>query len=224
MLFPWKKNRIEKPLRLNRNNEALIEELKIEGITENNILCAIKKVPREIFVEQQFIQQAYKNIPLPIDCDQTISQPYIVAYMVACLNLKKTDKVLEIGTGTGYQTAILSHLCQEVCTIEIYANLLNKAKKRIAKLNLKNIIFKLGNGAEGWQNKALFDAIIISAASEIIPAKLLESLKNQGSLVMPKKKPSGNQKLLLVKKNNETYLEKELLDVKFVPLLNKNIE
>ena len=224
MLFPWQKNRIKKLFRLNRNNEALIEELKIEGITENNVLYAIKKVPREIFVERQFIQQAYENIPLPIDCGQTISQPFVVAFMIACLNLKKTDKVLEIGTGTGYQTAILSHLCQEVCTIEIHGKLINKAKKRIAKLNLKNIIFKLGNGAEGWQNKALFDAIIISAASEIIPAKLLENLKNQGSLVMPKKKPSGNQKLLLVKKNNETYLEKELLDVKFVPLLNKNIE
>jgi protein-L-isoaspartate(D-aspartate) O-methyltransferase len=224
MLFPWKKNRIKKLFRLNRNNEALIEELKIEGITENNVLYAIKKVPREIFVERQFIQQAYENIPLPIDCEQTISQPFVVAYMIACLNLKKTDKVLEIGTGSGFQTAILGHLCQEVCTIEIHGKLINKAKKRIEKLNLKNIIFKLGNGAEGWQNKALFDAIIISAASEIIPAKLLENLKNQGSLVMPKKKPSGNQKLLLVKKNNETYLEKELLDVKFVPLLNKNIE
>ena len=224
MLFPWQKNRIEKRLGLNRNNESLIKELKIEGITENNVLYAIKKVPREIFVERQFIQQAYENIPLPIDCGQTISQPFVVAFMIACLNLKKTDKVLEIGTGTGYQTAILSHLCQEVFTIEVHDNLIKKAKKRIAKLNLKNIIFKLGNGAEGWQNKALFDAIIISAASEIIPAKLLENLKNQGCLVMPKKKPSGNQKLLLVKKNNETYLEKELLDVKFVPLLNKNIE
>jgi len=224
MLFPWQKNRIKKLFRLNRNNEALIEELKIEGITENNVLYAIKKVPREIFVERQFIQQAYENIPLPIDCGQTISQPYVVAFMIDCLRLNKKDIVLEIGTGSGYQTAILSHLCQEVCTIEIHDNLLNKAKKRIAKLNLKNIIFKLGNGAEGWQNKALFDAIIISAASEIIPAKLLENLKNQGCLVMPKKKPSGNQKLLLVKKNNETYLEKELLDVKFVPLLNKNIE
>ena len=129
MPFPWQKNRIKKLFRLNRNNEALIEELKIEGITENNILCAIKKVPREIFVEQQFIQQAYENIPLPIDCEQTISQPYVVAYMVSCLNLKNTDKVLEIGTGTGYQTAILSHLCKKVYTIEIHDKLLNKAKK-----------------------------------------------------------------------------------------------
>ena len=186
MLFTWKKKQIKKLHRLNKNNEALIEELKIEGIAENNILCAMKKVPREIFVERQFIQQAYENIPLPIDCGQTISQPYVVAYMTACLNLKKTDKVLEIGTGTGYQTAILSHLCQKVYTIEIHGNLLNKAKKRIAKLNLKNIIFKLGNGAEGWQNKVLFDSIIISAASEIIPVKLLENLKNHGCLIMPK--------------------------------------
>ena len=144
--------------------------------------------------------------------------------MIDCLRLNKKDRVLEIGTGSGYQTAILSHLCQEVFTIEIYENLLNKAKKRITKLNRKNIIFKLGNGAEGWQAKALFDAIIISAASEIIPVKLLENLKNQGCLIMPIKKPSGNQKLLLVKKNNGTCIEKELLDVKFVPLLNKSIE
>ena len=209
MLFPWQKNRI-KQLRSNRNNEELLEELKIEGITENNVLYAIKKVPREIFVERQFIQQAYENIPLPIDCGQTISQPYVVAFMIDCLRLNKKDIVLEIGTGSGYQTAILSHLCQEVCTIEIYGNLLHKAKKRITQLNLKNIIFKLGNGTEGWQNKALFDAIIISAAlqesipnqrvSEIIPAKLLENLKNQGSLVMPKKKTIRKSKTAISKK------------------------
>ena len=224
MLFSWQKNKIRKSPRHNRNNEDLIEELKIEGITEHNILCAIKKVPRELFVEKRFIQQAYKNIPLPIDCGQTISQPYVVAYMISYLKLKNTDKVLEIGTGSGYQTAILSHLCKEVCTIEIYSKLLNEAKKKITRLDLKNIIFKLGNGIEGWKNKVLFDAIIVSAASETIPAKLLENLKSQGSLIIPKKTKLGNQKLLLVKKNNETILKKELFSVKFVPLLNKNIE
>ena len=99
-----------------------------------------------------------------------------------------------------------------------------KPKKKITKLDLKNIIFKLGNGIEGWKNKVLFDAIIVSAASETIPAKLLENLKNQGSLIMPQKTTLGNQKLLLVKKNNETILKKKLFNVKFVPLLNKNIE
>ena len=222
MLFPWLKNRIEKRTRSNINNENLIQELKIEGITENNILFAIRKVPREIFVKRDFIQKAYENIPLPINCGQTISQPYVVAYMLACLNLKKTDKVLEIGTGSGYQTAILSHLCKEVYTIEIHDNLLNEAKKRITKLGLKNITFKLGNGTEGWQNKAYFDSIIISASSKRIPEKLLENLKNQGCLIMPKKKSDGKQKLILIKKNNEIYLEKELLDVRFVPLLNES--
>jgi len=206
------------------DNKDLIRELKIEGISDKNILRAIEKVPRELFVAQKLIDRAYENIPLPIDCGQTISQPYVVAYMISCLKLKKTDKVLEIGTGTGYQTAILSYLCKEVCTIEIYNKLLNQAKKRILKLNLKNINFILGNGTEGWNAKVLFDAIIVSAASEIIPDKLLKNLKNHGCLIMPKKKSLDIQKLLLIKKNNETYLEKELCSVKFVPLLNDNIE
>ena len=224
MLFSWKKPQMRKGSTFNRNNLALIEELKSKRITDNMVLLAIKKVPRELFVEQQFIQQAYENIPLPIDCGQTISQPYIVAYMISCLNLKNTDKVLEVGTGTGYQTAILSHLCKEVYTIDIHDKLLNKAKKKIAKLNLNNIAFKLDDGTKGWQNKVLFNAIIVSAASEIIPVKLLENLTNQGHLIMPQKKPSGNQKLILVKKNNENYTKKELFDVKFVPLLNKVIK
>ncbi len=206
------------------DNKDLIRELKIEGISDKNILRAIEKVPRELFVAQKLIDRAYENIPLPIDCGQTISQPYVVAYMISCLKLKKTDKVLEIGTGTGYQTAILSYLCKEVCTIEIYNKLLNQAKKRILKLNLKNVNFILGNGTEGWNAKVLFDAIIVSAASEIIPDKLLKNLKNHGCLIMPKKKSLYIQKLLLIKKSNETYLEKELCSVKFVPLLNDNIE
>ena len=220
MLFPWQKEQIKRSNRFKRNNKILIEELKKQGIVQNNILCAIEKVPRELFVEKKFIQQAYENIPLPIDCGQTISQPYIVAYMISQLKLKNTDKILEIGTGTGYQTAILSHLCREVCTIEIYNELLDRAQRRIASLNLKNINFKLGNGIEGWKKDILFDAIIISAVSEKIPTKLLENLKNEGSLIMPIKNIQGDQKLILVKKNKKTILKKELCNVKFVPLLN----
>ena len=224
MLFQWQEHQIRKRPDLNKNNEALIKKLKSEGITNVNILRAIEKVPREIFVEQKFYQHAYENIPLPIDCKQTISQPYIVAYMISCLNLKKSDKVLEIGTGSGYQTAILSNLCKSVYTIEIHSKLLDKAKKNIKDLNLENIVFKLGNGAEGWKNKILFDNIIISAASEIIPTSLFGNLKNKGYLIMPKIKPSGNQKLVLIKKNYGSYIEKELFNVKFVPLLNKAIQ
>ena len=223
MLFSWKKPQMRKRPPFNKNNLDLIEELKIKGITNNNILLAIRKVPRELFVEQRFIQQAYENIPLPIDCGQTISQPFVVAYMISCLNLKNTDRVLEVGTGTGYQTAILSHLCKEVCTIEIHDTLLNKAKKKIAKLNLNNITFKLDNAIKGWQNKVLFNSIIISATSEIIPVKLLENLINHGYLIMPQRKSSGDQKLILIKKNGKNYIKKELFSVKFVPLLNKVI-
>ena len=219
MLFPWKKNK------RNKSNNDLIEELKEKGITDKNILSALKKVPRELFVNDLSSQWAYENIALPVECGQTISQPYVVAYMIDCLELKKTDKVLEIGTGTGYQAAIISHLCQEIYTVEIFDKLFNQAKINMEKLKIKNIICKLGNGADGWKEKILFDAIIVSAATEKIPSKLLQNLKNNGKLIIPKKYPLENQKLVLVKKNSENNFEKkELFDVKFVPLLNKNIQ
>ena len=222
-LFPWLENKKKSTYLKNQKNDELIFELKIEGITNEKILSAIKKVPRELFVEQHLIKEAYQNNALPTDCGQTVSQPYVVAYMISFLNLKNTDKILEIGTGTGWQTAILSHLCKEVFTIERFNVLLNKAKKNIAKLNIKNVNYKLGNGIMGWGQKVLFDAIIISATSEVIPEKLLENLKSNGRLIMPKKYHTGNQKLLLINKKNENHFdEEELLDVKFVPLLNKD--
>jgi len=209
----------------NKNSDDLVEELKEKGITDKNILNAIKKVPRELFVNKLSSQLAYENMPLPVECGQTISQPYVVAYMIDCLKLKKTDKILEVGTGTGYQTAIISCLCQKIYTIEIFDKLFNQAKINIGKLGIKNVIHKLGNGANGWGEKILFDAIIVSAASEKIPLKLLQNLKNNGKLIIPKKYSLENQKLVLIKKNNENNFEQEeLFDVKFVPLLNNNIE
>ena len=209
---------------LNKNNNDLIKELKGKGI-DKNILDAMRKVARELFVNEVSFRYAYENIALPVECEQTISQPYVVAYMIDCLKLKKTDKVLEVGTGTGYQTAIISYLCQKICTIEIFDKLFNQAKINIGKLGIKNVIHKLGNGANGWGEKILFDAIIVSAASEKIPLKLLQNLKDNGKLIIPIKYSSGNQKLKLIKKNSESsFDQKELFDVKFVPLLNKNIE
>ena len=221
-IFPWLENKKKSTYLKDQKNDELIFELKIEGISDEKILLAIKKVPRELFVEKHSIKEAYQNNALSTDCGQTVSQPYVVAYMISCLNLKNSDKILEIGTGTGWQTAILSHLCKEVYTIERFDILLNKAKKNIAKLNIKNINYKLGNGIKGWEKEILFDAIIISAASEVVPEKLLESLKLNGYLIMPKKYRGGNQKLLLIKKNDENnFDQEELLDVKFVPLLNE---
>ena len=127
MFFPWQKEQIKKSNRFNRDNKILIEELKKQGIAQSNILYAMEKVPRELFVKKKFIQQAYENIPLPTDCGQTISQPYVVAYMIDRLKLKKNYKVLEVGTGTGYQTAIISHLCQKIYTTEIFSKLFNQA-------------------------------------------------------------------------------------------------
>ena len=223
MFFPWEKNREKEKIFFNKNNNDLIRELKEKGITNKNILSAIKKVPRELFVNKTSTQWAYENTALPVECGQTISQPYVVAYMIDCLKLKKTDKVLEVGTGTGYQTAIISHLCQKIYTIEIFDKLFNQAKINMGKLKIKNIIYKLGNGLNGWGEKILFDAIIVSAASKEIPPKLLQNLKNNGKLIIPKKYPLENQKLILIEKNSENnFKKKELFDVKFVPLLNNN--
>ena len=162
----------------NKNSDDLVEELKEKGITDKNILNSIKRVPRELFVNKLSSQLAYENMPLPVECGQTISQPYVVAYMIDCLKLKKTDKVLEIGTGTGYQTAIISHLCQKIYTIEIFDKLFHQAKININKLKIRNVIHKHDNGINGWGEEILFDAIIISAASEEIPSKILKNLEN----------------------------------------------
>ena len=219
-LFSWQKKKRHFTIYNNEKNEELIQTLRFEGIADEKILSAIRAVPRELFTEKS--SEAYENIALSTDCNQTITQPFCTAFMISCLNLKNTDKILEIGTGVGWATAIISKLVKKVFTIERFNTLLDRAKKNIAKLNINNINYKLGNGFEGWGEEILFDAIIIGAASEIIPLKLLESLKNNGNLIMPKKYHTGNQKLLLVKKKSESYEQKELLDVKFVPLLNES--
>ena len=225
MFFNRKKNKPKERISLIKNNNDLLEELKEKGISDRNILNAIKNVPRETFVNEISIRLAYENMPLPIDCEQTISQPYVVAYMIDCLKLKKTDIVLEVGTGTGYQTAVISHLCQKIYTIEIFKKLFYQAKINLDKLKIKNVNYKLGDGVNGWGENILFDSIIISAASETIPFKLLQSLKNYGNLIIPKKYPSGNQKLILIKKTSEnSFDQKELFDVRFVPLLNQRVE
>ena len=225
MLFSWRKNKVKENIFFNKNNDDLILELKENGIINKDILTAIKKVPRELFVNEISNQWAYENKPLPVECGQTISQPYVVAYMIQCLKIKKSDKILEIGTGTGYQTAIISHLCQKIYTIEIFNKLFQQAKTNINKLKIKNVIYKLGNGVNGWEEKILFDAIIVSAASKKIPPKLLNNLKIHGNLIIPKKYPLENQKLILIKKTGKnSFDQKELLDVRFVPLLNNNVE
>ena len=202
------------------NINDLITDLKQKNFTNTTVLKYLQKIPREIFVGKKYVDICYNNIPLPIDCNQTTSQPLVIVNMIDSLNVKKTDLVLEIGTGTGYQTALLSYLCKHVFTIEIFEKLINQAKINHAKLNLKNISYLLGDGASGWNKPILFDSIIISAASKKVSPKLLKTLKTKGKIIFPKKYSSGQQKLLLLKKLNErNYSTQKLFDVKFVPLL-----
>ena len=205
---------------LNNDSNDLVEELINEKFTNYNILNCIKKIPRELFVDKKFTKICYENVPLPIDCNQTISQPFVVAFMLDCLNLKKTDEILEIGTGTGYQTALLANLCKHVYTIEIFQDLLVQAKINHNKLNLTNISYLLGDGTKGWNKPIDFDAIIISASTEKISSELLKSLKIDGKLIFPKKYSSTIQKLLLLKKIKDSVcITQKLFEVKFVPLL-----
>jgi len=202
------------------NINNLIADLKRNNFTNRTVLKYLEKIPREIFVKKKFVDICYNNIPLPIDCNQTISQPLVTVKMIDSINIKKTDLVLEIGTGTGYQTALLSYLCKHVFTIEIFEKLINQAKINHAKLNLKNISYLLGDGLNGWNKPILFDSIIISAASKKVPLQLLKTLKTKGKIIFPKEYFPGQQKLLLLKKLNDfNYSTNELFDVSFVPLL-----
>jgi len=202
------------------NINNLIADLKRNNFTNRTLLKYLEKIPREIFVKKKFVDICYNNIPLPIDCNQTISQPLVTVKMIDSINIKKTDLVLEIGTGTGYQTALLSYLCKHVFTIEIFEKLINQAKINHTKLNLKNISYLLGDGLNGWNKPILFDSIIISAASKKIPLQLLKTLKTKGKIIFPKEYFPRQQKLLLLIKLNEfNYSTQELFDVSFVPLL-----
>tara|TARA_B100000029_G_C17458989_1_gene917778 strand:- start:43 stop:723 length:681 start_codon:yes stop_codon:yes gene_type:complete len=221
MFFSKKKNKLKEKIYLIKGNNDLIKELKEKGINNKNILDSIKNVPREFFVNKMSIQWAYQNAPLPVDCNQTISQPYVTAYMISCLKIKKTDTVLEVGTGTGYQTAIISHLCKKIYTIEIFEKLYKQAKLNLKMLKIKNVDYELGDGSNGFSKNLLFDSIIVSAAAEKVPYKLLNSLNKDGNLIIPIKYPYDNQKLVLFKKISENnFDQKELFDVKFVPLLH----
>ncbi len=200
-----------------KERERMVEcQLAIRKIADPNILSAFLKVPRHAFVPPAFEGQAYEDHPIQIDCLQTISQPYIVAYMLEQLALKKEDKVLEIGTGSGYQTALLAELVKEVYSIEIIQDLYQIAKERLNFLGYSNVYLSYGDGRKGWVEKSPFDKIIIAAATNEIPKKLIEQLKENGLMVIPVGGPE--QDLVLGRKIKGVLVTKRLVSVRFVPL------
>ncbi|MCE8159124.1 MAG: protein-L-isoaspartate(D-aspartate) O-methyltransferase [Candidatus Moeniiplasma glomeromycotorum] len=194
--------------------------LELEGIQDKKILQALRNLPRELFVSSEFSQEAYVNAPLPIACGQTISQPFIVAYMTEKLQLQATDTVLEIGTGSGFQAAVLAQLVQKVYTIEVHAELSQTAQKLLNKLGYQNVNYRVGDGKEGWSDYAPFDKIILTAVAKEIPTKLVKQLKIGGKLILPLQVNFFEQDLVLITKLTAGKIKQEkLLPVRFVPLV-----
>jgi protein-L-isoaspartate(D-aspartate) O-methyltransferase len=198
-------------------DDMVTEQIENRGIKNQLTLDAMRKVPRHKFVPPNLVERAYNDGPLPIGYGQTISQPYIVAYMTAAINPEKDFKVLEIGTGSGYQAAVLSETVSEVYTIEIITELYNSASERLSRNGYKNVACKNADGYFGWEECAPFDAIIVTAASEYIPPPLIEQLKNGGRMIIPVGSPYLNQTLILVEKKGGDITTTSLLPVRFVP-------
>jgi protein-L-isoaspartate(D-aspartate) O-methyltransferase len=189
------------------------------GIRNPLTIKAMEKVPRHLFVPPEYIDRAYEDNPLPIGYGQTISQPFIVAYMTEIARPSKWNKVLEIGTGSGYQAAVLAEIVDTVYTIEILPELAKQATLRLAKMGYKNIITRQGDGYNGWKEHAPYDIIIVTAADDHIPQPLIDQLAENGRLVMPIGSPSSAQQLVLATKKNGKIDKRKLTMVKFVPLL-----
>ena len=205
------------------DRESMVRwQIEDRGIHNQPTLDAMLSVPRHKFVPPNLLERAYNDGPLPIGYGQTISQPYIVAYMTAAIDPEKEFKVLEIGTGSGYQAAVLSEIVSEVYTIEIITELYNSASERLRGLGYKNIICKNADGYYGWKDFAPFDAIIVTAASEYIPPPLIEQLKDGGKMIIPVGSPFLNQTLILIEKEGEDITTTSLLPVRFVPFTRGN--
>ncbi|MBB3187065.1 protein-L-isoaspartate(D-aspartate) O-methyltransferase [Microbacter margulisiae] len=201
-------------------NNMVIKQIENRGISNQSVLQSIKKVPRHLFVPPAYRHAAYGDHPLPTSCGQTISQPYIVALMTELLVPQKHHKALEIGTGTGYQTAILAELVQEVYTIEIYSQLQETAKNTLTSLGYQNIRFILGNGYEGYLAAAPYDLILVTAAPPYLPENLVEQLALGGTMVIPFGK--NRQMLYVISKNKDGSIHrKEILPVVFVTMQDR---
>ena len=195
------------------------EQIEARGVKNHRVLEAMRKVPRHLFIPEAYHNMAYEDTPVPIGEGQTISQPYIVAYMTDALKIKPTDRVLEVGTGSGYQAAILGELAAEVYTIEVLPDLAERAAALLAELGYPNVHVRVGDGYLGWPEEAPFDAIILTAAPPEIPEPLLQQLAEGGRLIAPV--GVDFQQLVLIQKKEGRFTRENLLPVRFVPMTGR---
>jgi protein-L-isoaspartate(D-aspartate) O-methyltransferase len=208
------------PFRKERE-QLVTQSIEKRGVKHQAVLKSMKTVPRHSFVPENSISRAYDDRPLGIGYGQTISQPYIVAYMTEVIDPKPEYKVLEVGTGSGYQAAVLAEIVKEVYTIEIVPELGNAATARLKKLGYNNVHVKVSDGYHGWPDQGPYDAIMVTAAAEFIPPPLLQQLKEGGKMVIPIGSPYMNQTLMLVEKKGKKVTTKSLLPVVFVPFTRR---
>ena len=199
----------------------LTKKLTEIGIRDQAVLNAVANTPRELFLDGALAHKAYENTALPIGQGQTISQPYIVARMTELLMQTQPQRVLEIGTGSGYQAAVLAQLVPELCTIERIKSLQIQARQRLKKLDLHNVSFKYGDGWKGWSNRGPFDGIMVTAAAATVPQALLEQLNDSGILIIPV--GDDHQQLLKITRHGDQYESQVIEAVKFVPLINGDL-
>ncbi|GGL94828.1 protein-L-isoaspartate O-methyltransferase [Pseudomonas asuensis] len=203
-----------------RTRERLIQRLYEEGLSNAQVLEVIRRTPRHLFVDEALAHRAYEDTALPIGHNQTISQPYMVARMTELLLAAgPLDKVMEIGTGSGYQTAVLAQLVERVFSVERIQSLQDRAKERLVELNVRNVVFRWGDGWEGWPALAPYNGIIVTAAAREVPQALLDQLAPGGRLVIPVGE-GEEQQLMLIERQEEGFSRKVLDSVRFVPLLN----
>jgi len=209
----------QEPASREKEREEMVrKQIQGRGVKDARVLWAMRTVPRHLFVPEKYSKEAYADRPLPIGHDQTISQPYIVAYMTEALGLKGDERVLEIGTGSGYQAAVLSVLVHEVYSIEILEPLAREAARRLKELGYKNVEVRCGDGYLGWPEKAPFDAIMVTAAPPEIPQELVKQLKVGGKMVLPV--GVGSQDLIRLTKTEGGLQKENLLPVRFVPMVH----
>ena len=202
-------------------DRLVAEQLAARDIVDPVVLGAMRRVPRHLFVPERLREYAYEDHPLPIGEEQTISQPYIVAFMTEALQLTRTDQVLEIGTGSGYQAAVLAEIVERVYTVEIIPSLARSARERLARMGYENVEVRTGDGYLGWPEAAPFDAIMVTAAPNHIPPALVEQLSDGGRLVLPVGEVTAVQELIrVVRRGDDTRMER-LLPVRFVPMTGK---